>query len=161
MPRRIALALASALLLLAPSALIVLALGGWRLPAGWERNAALALPGADPPLPLALDTPISTAGTWFGFGVGAAWLAGAGQFSAAGPLWKRAARFLLGMAVVIAIWAGLGAVFPREAALTAYALRFLRYTLIGAWIGAGAPALFRVLGLLDVAGAPLSPTTRV
>jgi membrane-associated phospholipid phosphatase len=153
--RQIALALAASLLMLAPSGLFALALGAWQIPAAWARNAQLAAPGGALE-PLGLDTPVASAGTWFGFGVGAAWLAAAGRFSAAGLLWKRAARYLVGMAVVVAIWAGLRALFPDDGSLLAYALRFLRYALVGAWIAAGAPAVFQRLGLSDIADAPLT-----
>jgi membrane-associated phospholipid phosphatase len=138
------LALASALLLLAPS--VLLALRGWQVPLSWTQNALAAFPG-EPPQPLALDTPVSSAGTWFGFGVGAALLATAGRYTADGAIWQRIARYVLGMVVVILLWAGLRAVFPDDGSALAYALRFLRYALIGAWIAAGAPALFRKLGL--------------
>jgi membrane-associated phospholipid phosphatase len=141
---QIALALLSALLLLAPS--VLLALSGWQMPASWAANGARAFL-VDPPQPLALDTPVASAGTWFGFGVGAALLARAGRISAAGELWRRAARYLLGMVVVIVLWAGLRAVFPDDGSALAYALRFVRYALVGAWIAAGAPVLFQKLGL--------------
>jgi membrane-associated phospholipid phosphatase len=142
---QIGLALLSALLLLGPSVLLVL--GSWEMPAAWAANAARAFPGGELPQPLALDTPVSSAGTWFGFGVGAALLARAGRFSAAGELWRRVARYLLGMVVVLALWAGLRAVFPDDGTALAFALRFVRYALVGAWIAAGAPALFQKLGL--------------
>jgi membrane-associated phospholipid phosphatase len=145
---QIVLALASALLLLLPSVLLYTALDSWQLPVEWSRNAALAAP-EQVLEPLALDTPISSAGTWFGFEVGAAWLAGAGGFRAGGRVWKRVARYLVGMIVVVAIWAGLRAIFPGDGSLLAHALRFLRYALVGGWIAAGAPALFRLVGLLE------------
>ena len=61
------------------------------------------------------------------------------------------ATFSLGggmlMVVVLALWAGLRAVLPDDGSALAYALRFVRYALMGAWIAAGAPALFQKLGL--------------
>jgi hypothetical protein len=41
----------------------------------------------------------------------------------------------------------LGAVFPRGEELLSYILRYLRYTLVGLWISAGAPYLFLRLRL--------------
>lgn len=144
---QIELALVSSLLLLAPCLLLVLARASWQLPEPWLQRALLAFPGDGAPQPLSLDTPISAAGTWLGFGVGAAWLATTRPFHVEGPPWRRLARYLLGMAVVLAIWAGLRAVFPQGATPLAYALRYLRYALIGTWVAAGAPVLFRAIGL--------------
>ncbi len=45
--------------------------------------------------------------------------------------------------------AGLRALLPDDASLLAQGLRFARYALIGLWIAAGAPALFRKIGLAD------------
>ena len=44
--------------------------------------------------------------------------------------------------VLFALWFGLGKVFPRDASVLAYALRCLRYILIGSWITLFAPLLF-------------------
>jgi len=55
---------------------------------------------------------------------------------------KRLARYLLDLVGVILIWYGLKAVFPSEANLLGYALRYLRYALVGLWVSVGAPALF-------------------
>jgi hypothetical protein len=150
--RQIVTVVISSLLMLAPSLLFVLALGAWELPAAWARNVQLA--GAEAaPQPLALDTPVSAAGTWCGFALGALWLAARQPLGVAGPAWQRLARYLAGMAVLVAIWAGLGALLPDDATPAAYALRYARYLLVGAWIGAGAPALFQRVGLAQVRGS--------
>lgn len=148
--QRIGLTLLSSLLLLAPSVLIWATSTG-QVPADWMQNATRAFPDAEPLQPHTLDTPISSAGTWLGFGVGAACFAATSQLSVAGPVWQRVARYLVGMVVVVALWAGLGVLFPRDATFLAYALRFLRYAIIGAWIGGGAPAVFQRIGLARAA----------
>jgi hypothetical protein len=62
------------------------------------------------------------------------------RFSAGGPLWKRAARFLLGFVGILILRFGLGAAFEN---LEPEALfRVLRYALIGLWGVLGAPWLF-------------------
>lgn len=144
---RVALVLVSALLLLLPSVLLAQARAGWQMPGDWLRNAQAAFPG-EAPEPLALDTPLSTAGTWCGFGLGLL-LLGARRFYADGSAARRLGRYLVGMAVVLLIWAGLRALLPDDASLLAQGLRFARYALIGLWIAAGAPALFRKIGLAD------------
>jgi len=55
---------------------------------------------------------------------------------------------------VILIWYGLKTVFPAEANLLGYALRYLRYALVGLWVSVGAPALFVRLRLADKSASP-------
>lgn len=68
-------------------------------------------------------------------------------FSARGPWWQRALRFLTGSAVVFALYLGLKVVFPGEGSALYLVFRFLRYWLIGVWVSFGAPWLFRRLHL--------------
>ncbi len=81
-------------------------------------------------------------GTWFGFTAGALRLWARGGFDAGGPLWQRGIRLLLGFVVVLVIWGGLGALFPRDATLLAAMLRYLRYAILGGWMTLGAPLRF-------------------
>lgn len=64
------------------------------------------------------------------------------RFLINGPVWQRAVRYLLGMAVAVAIWAGLGQLFPDEPLWLALPLRLLRYTLLTLWVTYYAPWLF-------------------
>jgi hypothetical protein len=64
------------------------------------------------------------------------------RFLVDGPIWQRAVRYLLGMAVAVAIWAGLGAVFPDDPLWLALPLRLLRYALLTLWVTYYAPWLF-------------------
>lgn len=68
-------------------------------------------------------------------------------FSARGPWWQRALRFLIGSAVVFVLYLGLKMVFPGEGSPLYLVFRFLRYWLIGVWVTFGAPWLFRQLHL--------------
>jgi len=70
-----------------------------------------------------------------------------GGFSAEGTTIQRLARYALGLVGVALFWFGLGALFPRGEALLPYILRFVRYSLIGFWISAGAPWFFAKLRL--------------
>jgi hypothetical protein len=40
------------------------------------------------------------------------------------------------------LWFGLGQIFPRDETLISYILRYMRYSLVGFWVIAGAPWLF-------------------
>ncbi|MFN2283441.1 MAG: phosphatase PAP2 family protein [Anaerolineae bacterium] len=104
--------------------------------------AALAIP-----LTLIFPTEDGVTGgaTLLGMGVGfviqARWIG----FEVDGVLWKRVLRYTLGAAVIVGLWAGLRTAF--SALEPALLFRFIRYTLMGFWGGAGAPWLFVQLGL--------------
>jgi hypothetical protein len=111
----------------------------YRLPYEWLANA---LRTGVTPVPVSMDGFLTSAGTLFGLLVGAAWMVQKGGFQAEGPVWKRALRYMIGLIGVVILWIGLGAVFPRDADLISYALRYVRYTLVGLWVSGGAPWLF-------------------
>jgi hypothetical protein len=56
-------------------------------------------------------------------------------------------RVAVGLVGVVVLWQGLGVVFPGGEAPLDLVLRYLRYGLVGAWVGGLAPLLFRRLGL--------------
>jgi membrane-associated phospholipid phosphatase len=95
----------------------------------------------------------TAAGVLFGLGVGLAWLNRQGGFKTSGAWWKLVLRILVGMVGVIIFYAGLDALFgmiaPDAEALLPYLLRFLRYTMVGAWVSGGAPWLFLRLKLAE------------
>jgi len=115
------------------------------LPETWIINASRI--GDEEIAPLALNTIITPAASLFGLLAGIAWLTPRGGWQASGPVWMRAARYVVGVIGVLIIWNGLGLVFPRGEALLSYILRFIRYSLLGLWISAGAPLIFTKLKL--------------
>jgi membrane-associated phospholipid phosphatase len=146
-----------AVLLLASAAIIgfgALILGrnqgaGWSLPVSWQENASAAFPSADPIDPDGLSGLITAGSSFFGFGIGAAWIRKRGGFDASGSLRNRIFRFGLGIAGVLVLAFGLGAIFPSGEYLAAYIMRFLRYSLVTGWISGIAPYLFIQLGLAE------------
>jgi hypothetical protein len=130
----------------------------WTIPVSWLENAALAAPEAEPPDPLSLSGVVLVAGAFFGLFGGAILMATWGGFTAQGLWWQRALRYPLGLAGVIVLWFGLGAIFPRGDFVLAYSLRYLRYALIGLWISAIAPLIFIRLGLARFQNDPSSFT---
>ncbi|MFQ5923481.1 MAG: phosphatase PAP2 family protein, partial [Anaerolineales bacterium] len=119
-------------------------LGGLSLPI--QILLALSLP----PLLLAIqpnDVMVQVIGAFAGIAVGVALGVRYLDFDAGGLLWKRAARFLLGVAVVAAIFFGLRVIFPGEGESLYAVFRFVRYGLVGLWISLGAPWFFLRLGL--------------
>jgi membrane-associated phospholipid phosphatase len=117
------------------------ALGDWQTPQDWIALAMRA-PEAEPPAPLALSGLVSQAGVFFGLALGGILLHKQGGFDARGPALQRLLRYLVGLAGVLVIYIGLGAVFPRGESLAPYLLRYLRYALIGLWVAYLAPRLF-------------------
>jgi membrane-associated phospholipid phosphatase len=117
------------------------------LPAEWIANATRD--GGLAPNPLSLDGVITAAATLFGLWAGLAWMAPRGGFEASGPLWKRAARYAVGLIGVLVIYAGLKAIFPSGDNALAYTFRYVRYTFLGLWVFAGAPWTFARLSLTE------------
>lgn len=143
----ITLALLASLVLLAVNLLPLVTYGGWTLDPQWSANAQAQQPGT-PLDPLAAEGSFTAAGTLFGMLAGAAWLRRkAGGFDASGNLQQIALRYAIGVVGVLILWYGLGSVFPRTPDALGYSLRFIRYALLGWWVAALAPLLFRRLGL--------------
>jgi membrane-associated phospholipid phosphatase len=67
------------------------------------------------------------------------------RFDASGDAWKRLLRFILGMAGLVVLRFGLGALFDDQQPLLVF--RLIRYSVIGFWIGYLAPWLFIKLNL--------------
>jgi membrane-associated phospholipid phosphatase len=99
------------------------------------------------------DVMVQITGAFAGIAVGVALTMRYLEFDAKGPIWKRAVRFLLGVAVVAAIYFGLRMIFPGEGESLYAVLRFIRYSLVGLWISLGAPWLFLRLGLAEARAA--------
>jgi hypothetical protein len=105
----------------------------WQPPQDWAMFATQAL---------SLSDVATAAGTFFGMLVGLVWLAGQGGFQTKGLWWKLVLRYLLGVAGVFIIRYGLKFIFPAGENALAYFFGYLRYTVIGFWVTAGAPWTF-------------------
>jgi membrane-associated phospholipid phosphatase len=135
---QLALSLAVAFAFLAPTALAVRALRGWRMPGAWAW-AIEAAGGAVAPVTLAGGAAVT--GTLFGVLAGVSWLAHRGWFEAGGPPWRRAARVPVGGAgagvILLCGWIAGGGPVGGFATCAA----------AGAWMAGGAPEAFVRLGL--------------
>ena len=85
--------------------------------------------------------------------LGLAWTERRGGFDASGPAVSRILRYIVGLMGVMVLWYGLGAVLPRGEEWIPLGLRFLRYSLVGAWVTGGAPWVFVRLNLTGKAPA--------
>lgn len=66
-----------------------------------------------------------------------------------GSLKQKIGRFLIGVFGVIIFYYGLKALFPKPESFTYHIFYFIRYAILGLWIGAGAPWVFLRLRLVD------------
>jgi membrane-associated phospholipid phosphatase len=115
------------------------------------------------PLFLALLHPhndtVSAAAVMAGFSSGIVLTLRFIPFSAKGKWWKRVLRSVIGIVILLALYIGLSTIFPGEEAgeTQYYIFRFLRYGILGLWIGLGAPWLFSILHLLPKQELDLDP----
>jgi len=92
------------------------------------------------------DSPAAM-GVLVGAGVGLPILHHVTAFRAGGSTWERVLRFVVGAAVLGALYIGLKALFPEEGEWLYEGFRFVRYAVLGLWTCLGAPWLFVKLGL--------------
>lgn len=145
--QQLGIALLSALLMIAAGMIVRISTADWMVPESWYTTALQAAP--DHPIdPFAFQSVFTTAGVWFGMLVGLTFVAnGSGVFDPKGPILDRIIRYLLGMVGLLALYLGLGALFPRTSDLLGYGLRFFRFALVGLWTVWLAPLLFIKLRL--------------
>lgn len=142
--QKLMLALGASLILLLPGIVAWQLRQPWQMPSEWMQTLAVVeLNGL--PQPMSPNTAISVAGTGLGLILGRLSWQPPQWFNPKASLRKRAMQYLVGIAGAIALWAGLGAVFPDDASLLAYGLLYLRYSLLGYWIAAAGPWLFHRL----------------
>ncbi len=127
---------------------VLWSLRGWQLPPEWIQMAAKA---GSPLDPISRDGITLSAAIFFGLGSGLILIKQQGGFDPKGIWWKRIVRYILGMVVAVGIWAGLKAIFPSGEEFIPQVFRFIRYGLLGFWVVAGAPLVFRWLRLADTA----------
>ncbi len=115
-----------------------------RAGAGWQAAAAAAVPLALAALFLE-PVSVTAMGTLLGFGLGLIAESRRVGFACDGGWRRRGLRFLLGITVLLFIWAGLRWIFASlEPALL---FRFIRYAAAGLWTAWGAPWVFVQFGL--------------
>ncbi len=103
-------------------------------------------------LHLTTDT-ATVLGTLLGFYVGLVFEEDWFAFDARNVWWKQIVKFALAIVIVLGLRFGLKAVFPATAVFD-----MLRYTIIGLWVGLGAPWLFVSIGLAKSAKGIQAPT---
>jgi hypothetical protein len=136
---QVMIAFGVSLLMIAIGFLIYAPLSAYSFPVEWTDNALRVGPLPDP---VSVEGILTSAGSLFGLATGAAWIAWLGGYETSGPLEKRALRYVIGLIGIVILWYGLGEVFPRGETWIPLVLRYIRYSLVGFWVTAGAPWLF-------------------
>jgi membrane-associated phospholipid phosphatase len=98
-------------------------------------------------LPHASTDALTGTGAFLGLALGLIFKYRYLPYSVDGPWWQRALRFVIGVAILFALYLGLKAAFPRDGTVIGSVFRVVRYAVIGGWITIGAPWLFRVMRL--------------
>jgi len=146
---QIGLAFAASMAILLIGVLIFFFSRNFVLPHEWFANAAHANADAPDPFTFSMETIVLSAGVLFGLCTGLAWMAPRGGFSASGLVWKRAARYVIGIIGVAIIYVGLKAIFPSGDTFVSYLFRYIRYIFVGFWVSGGAPWTFAKLNLIE------------
>ena len=140
---KIGLIAASAVVMIVVILGVRLAAGEWVMDGAWAARAGEVEP-------YSLDGVFTVSGTWFGMLCGFVILTeNRGHFQAGEGSWRRLLRFVVGLVGIAILYLGLGAVFPEGATVISFALRFIRYTLIGLWVSWWGPLTFEWMGLLE------------
>jgi membrane-associated phospholipid phosphatase len=114
----------------------------------WQLSMALALPALMILLfPSDAKNALIAGATLMGIGAGFVLEHHFVRFQSGGIPWKRVVRFLLGAAILFALWWGLGSAFSGLKPEPLF--RFVRYALVGLWGGFGAPLAFARLRLAE------------
>jgi membrane-associated phospholipid phosphatase len=124
-----------------------LSVHGWNLPVDWIKNAQLSFTDEPAINPLSFHNFLSSAGAFFGLTAGWIWISWLGGFSIQDIWWKLVLRYIVGLLGVLILYVGLGTLFTDDETLISYALRYIRYALIGFWMSGCAPWLFLKLHL--------------
>jgi membrane-associated phospholipid phosphatase len=95
-----------------------------------------------------LELAVTPIGVFLGLGIGYIVETRTLRFSVEGAWWRRALRYLVGIAGIMILRLGLGLLF--EGLAPALAFRLIRYALVGFWGAYGAPLAFVKLGLAGI-----------
>ena len=90
---------------------------------------------------------VSSMAAFWGFALGHLFLSRFFSHSTSGATWKRLVRYPIGLIGMVAVYLGLKALFPEEGEGLYLMFRFVRYALLGLWVGLAAPLVFRLLHL--------------
>ncbi len=133
-------------------AVIRFAIGAADTAVAWSQHIAAAERAS-------IDDVTSGLAMLLGLGMGFILEASRISFLVDGSLLRRGARYVLGIAVTLALWRGLALILPDDPLWLALPLRFLRYWLASMWVAYYAPGVFVRLRLATVSEEPEASLT--
>ncbi|MGL1889988.1 MAG: phosphatase PAP2 family protein [Spirochaetaceae bacterium] len=115
--------------------IIRLSQADWQVPEEWISRAVIAHEDHSLITPLSLLSPIRDSAILFGFLSGFLILDKYFKFNAGGNVWKRVFRFLVGIALTLTLWYGLGNVVKMfDNLVLSYVLQYSRSFMLGFFI---------------------------
>ena len=145
--KKISMATLVSVLLIVVPVLLKLINQGWTFDNAYLENITRVFTG-EIPNPFSLNGVITASAAWLGLIIGMVII------SKTVPLGKinsspsqKLLRFIIGVIGVLVFYLGLKLVFPEDIPVLSEVLRFVRYFIIGFWISAGAPYIFKRLGV--------------
>ena len=143
---RILLALLASCMFIVLAQVVIYCLGTWQVPAGWS---ALAFEQTNAPIdPISMRDVLMAAGLLFGAATGAVISAVYFPYVVDGSRSRKAIRYFSGIIILAFVRVALSAP-TKSPDLAGYGMTYFRAALVGVWITAGAPFLFRKTGLAD------------
>lgn len=141
------------MVILLPALIIYNNLTNWVIPEHWLQNAQHS--GLLPlPQPVNMDSAVTSSALLFGLLLGAVLLRSKNGYIVSGSLNQKMLRLLPGFIGLSILYFGLKigfqVVFPAKDILILSLLRYLRYSLVGFWVSAGAPWLFLKIKLISI-----------
>lgn len=124
----------------------VAATSQWVMPDEWGKQSLASIGVA--PDPFSLEGCYTIGGVLFGFVSGYAWmLKRKEKMVVSGSISSRIIRYFIGLTGLLALYLGLKLILPESPVWLGLGLRFIRYAMIGLWVSAIAPILFKKLKL--------------
>lgn len=145
--KKIGAAVFVSLFLIILAVLMVQVNSNWQFSPSYQENINRVFEG-ESINPFDLDGVITASAAWLGIVIGVVLISKTiplGRITSSNT--KKIIRFIIGLIGVMVLWAGLRLIFPEDIPFISETLRFVRYFLVGMWISAGAPYLFKRFNL--------------
>ncbi len=143
--KKIIIAVLISLLMILVALTLIQINNNWVIDPNYQENISRVFDGEEIN-PYSMDGVITASSAWLGLVLGVILTSTTIPLGTVNSsINKKIFRFIIGLIGVMILWAGLKIVFPESIPVLSEILRFVRYFLVGLWISAGAPTLFKRL----------------